>query len=95
MCIRDSYLGTEALVKAYRRFPESVKAQFITLYPSLHERYLNDELAIYMAGVPAAQEFRRAKTSENKKQKNTVQRLTNANLLLSLRNSKTRKANRN
>jgi hypothetical protein len=48
-----------------------------------------------MAGVPAAQEFRRAKTSENKKQKNTVQRLTNANLLLSLRNSKTRKANRN
>ena len=89
------YLGTEALVKAYRRFPEPVKAQFITLYPSLHERYLNDELAIYMAGVPAAQEFRRAKTSENKKQKNTVQRLTNANLLLSLRNSKTRKANRN
>jgi mannose-1-phosphate guanylyltransferase len=89
------YLGTEALVKAYRRFPEPVKAQFIILYPSLHERYLNDELAIYMAGVPAAQEFRRAKTSENKKQKNTVQRLTNANLLLSLRNSKTRKANRN
>ena len=87
------YLGTEALVKAYGRFPESVKTQFITLYPSLHERYLNDQLALYMSGVPAAQEFRRVKNSENRKKKNTVQRIENANLLLALRNSKTRKNN--
>jgi len=53
------YLSTRALVNSYPRLPDRLQVAVIRGAPQLAEEALDQQLAAYMAGVPAAQAPRR------------------------------------
>lgn len=53
------YLSTRALVNSYQRLPARLQDALIHRAPQLAQEALDEQLAVYMAGVPAAQAPRR------------------------------------
>ena len=53
------YLSTRALVNSYQRLPARLQDAVIHRAPQLAEEALDQQLAVYMAGVPSAQAPRR------------------------------------